>query len=125
TDREKGEDTRKLASILWGYGGTVMLPHGRFPVLSALTKGYLCRRPHAAARVDRERVVAEAAFPVNPMDAGEGLAEAEPGHGHRLGAVGQVAGDVFHRHGLVTVIDLFEAASRGGRPTSSRSTPLA
>jgi len=49
-DTEPGDrdDSRRPASILWGIGGTVPLPHGRFPVLSALTRGYLCRRPPAA-----------------------------------------------------------------------------
>ncbi|MDB5308651.1 MAG: hypothetical protein JWO38_2853 [Gemmataceae bacterium] len=47
-ERGERDDSRRPASILWQYGGTVTLPHGRFPVLSALTRGYLCRRPHAA-----------------------------------------------------------------------------
>ena len=47
-DGENGEDSPRSTSILWQSGGTVALPHGRFPVLSALTRGYLCRRPHAA-----------------------------------------------------------------------------
>jgi hypothetical protein len=49
TDRENREE-RRPTSVLWQYGGTFTLPHGRFPVLSALTRGYLCREPHAADR---------------------------------------------------------------------------
>ena len=47
-EREDGDNAQVPASILWRYGGMVTLPHGRFPVLSALTRGYLCRHPHAA-----------------------------------------------------------------------------
>jgi hypothetical protein len=48
TNHENKEDWRRPPSILWQYGYRVTLPHGRFPVLSALTRGYLCRHPHAA-----------------------------------------------------------------------------
>jgi nucleoside phosphorylase len=48
SDREERGEPNRPASILWQYGGSYMLPHGRFPVLSALTRGYLCRQPHAA-----------------------------------------------------------------------------
>ena len=52
-DREEIEhnqttDPRRPVSILWQYGGTFTLPHGRFPVLHALTRSYLSREPHAA-----------------------------------------------------------------------------
>ena len=50
THHENTGEAQRPTSILWQYGGTVMLPHGRFPVLSALTRAYLCRRPHAADR---------------------------------------------------------------------------
>lgn len=43
-------DPAQPTSILWRYGGTVGLPHGRFPVLAALTRGYLYRTPPAADR---------------------------------------------------------------------------
>ena len=48
TEREHRE---RPTSILWGgFGGSIVLPHGRFPVLRALTLGYLCRKPHTANR---------------------------------------------------------------------------
>ncbi len=49
---ERGEprDLSQPTSILWCHGGLVTLPHGRFTILSALTRGYLCRKPHAAER---------------------------------------------------------------------------
>jgi hypothetical protein len=46
--RIEKEDSRRPASLLWQYRGMAPLPHGRFPVLYALTLGYLCREPHAA-----------------------------------------------------------------------------
>ena len=33
------------ASLLWAYGGIMLLPHGNFPVLDAMAVGYLCRQP--------------------------------------------------------------------------------
>ena len=32
-------------SLLWGYGGGMILPHGNYPALEALSMGYLCRKP--------------------------------------------------------------------------------
>jgi len=32
-------------SLLWGYGGGMILPHGSYPALEALSLGYLCRTP--------------------------------------------------------------------------------
>jgi len=43
TERERTEPS----SILWQYGGGMPLPSGRFQVLFALTRSYLCRKPPA------------------------------------------------------------------------------
>jgi hypothetical protein len=50
SNRRDTDDSSRTTSILWQYGGTVSVPQGRFSVLSALTRGYLCRQPHAADR---------------------------------------------------------------------------
>ena len=34
-------------SLLWGFRGNRMVPHGNYPVLEALMRAYLCRRPRA------------------------------------------------------------------------------
>lgn len=38
-------DEREFGSILWGGERGRVLPHGNYPVLDALMRGYLCRRP--------------------------------------------------------------------------------
>ena len=48
SERNRDADRRHPTSLLWQYGGTFALPHGRFPVLYALTRSYLSRVPHAA-----------------------------------------------------------------------------
>lgn len=47
-DNENRGEAGKPTSVLWQHNGIVTHPQGRFPVLSALTSGYLCRKPHAA-----------------------------------------------------------------------------
>ena len=45
--RHENTDTDEpdLRSLLWDRGQSRVLPHGNYPVLHALMRGYLCRRP--------------------------------------------------------------------------------
>jgi hypothetical protein len=47
TGHERDDHARSPTSILWQNDGMVALPRGRFPVLAALSRGYLCREPPA------------------------------------------------------------------------------
>ena len=42
--RDQEEDQQ---SLLWGYGGSHLVPHGNYPILEALMRAYLCRQPRA------------------------------------------------------------------------------
>ncbi|XXJ20822.1 NACHT domain-containing protein [Desulfovibrio caledoniensis] len=39
------DDVEKESSILWGFGGSRILPSGNYTILDALTGGYLCTEP--------------------------------------------------------------------------------
>jgi hypothetical protein len=44
---DSDRDNDRTHSVLWQYGGMYTLPHGTYPVLYALTYGYLMRTPPA------------------------------------------------------------------------------
>lgn len=44
-DKEDAEEKDQAGSILWGYGGIIILPDGNYPVLSALTRACLSLEP--------------------------------------------------------------------------------
>ena len=41
------DEAEDQQSLLWGYRGSRMVPHGNYPILEALMRAYLCRRPRA------------------------------------------------------------------------------
>jgi hypothetical protein len=50
SDPGTSEEPQRVSSVLWGYEGLAIVPGGRFQVLSAMTHGLLCRKPHNADR---------------------------------------------------------------------------
>ncbi|OEU65679.1 MAG: hypothetical protein BBJ57_01575, partial [Desulfobacterales bacterium PC51MH44] len=49
-DYKEEDEKDSPESILWGYGGTELIPQGTYTVLEALTRALLLRRPMAADR---------------------------------------------------------------------------
>lgn len=46
SDDETKSDDERMTSVLWGYGGFAILPHGNYPVLESITRALLGRGEH-------------------------------------------------------------------------------